>query len=175
MLQCSCFVVYYLRVFRGPSIVEVKIFTAFGAGPTPSFHHVLGARLWRGSGAAPQVVLSLCRFVAGVINRERIPTFERMLWRVCRGNVFLRQAEIENPLEDPVTVQQLSATAAGAGSCGCVDRSLCPSVRSIPAPAAASELHQQMFSCLNKTKIGGWMGSAVGRGKPTQNTDCGRA
>nr|XP_060636962.1 V-type proton ATPase 116 kDa subunit a 1 isoform X6 [Anolis sagrei ordinatus] len=42
-------------------------------------------------------------FVAGVISRERIPTFERMLWRVCRGNVFLRQAEIENPLEDPVT------------------------------------------------------------------------
>ncbi|XP_036352119.1 V-type proton ATPase 116 kDa subunit a 1 isoform X6 [Ochotona princeps] len=42
-------------------------------------------------------------FVAGVINRERIPTFERMLWRVCRGNVFLRQAEIESPLEDPVT------------------------------------------------------------------------
>uniref|UniRef100_A0A672ML00 V-type proton ATPase subunit a n=1 Tax=Sinocyclocheilus grahami TaxID=75366 RepID=A0A672ML00_SINGR len=43
-------------------------------------------------------------FVAGVINRERIPTFERMLWRVCRGNVFLRQTEIEDPLEDPTTV-----------------------------------------------------------------------
>ncbi|XP_064030341.1 V-type proton ATPase 116 kDa subunit a 1 isoform X1 [Pogoniulus pusillus] len=42
-------------------------------------------------------------FVAGVITRERIPTFERMLWRVCRGNVFLRQADIESPLEDPVT------------------------------------------------------------------------
>ncbi|XP_076851677.1 V-type proton ATPase 116 kDa subunit a [Brachyhypopomus gauderio] len=42
-------------------------------------------------------------FVAGVINRERIPTFERMLWRVCRGNVFLRQADIEEPLEDPTT------------------------------------------------------------------------
>jgi len=42
-------------------------------------------------------------FVAGVILRERIPTFERMLWRVCRGNVFLRQAEIETPLEDPST------------------------------------------------------------------------
>uniref|UniRef100_A0A4W3GTT9 V-type proton ATPase subunit a n=2 Tax=Gnathostomata TaxID=7776 RepID=A0A4W3GTT9_CALMI len=41
-------------------------------------------------------------FVAGVIKRERIPMFERMLWRVCRGNVFLRQAEIDNPLEDPV-------------------------------------------------------------------------
>jgi hypothetical protein len=43
-------------------------------------------------------------FVAGVILRERIPPFERMLWRACRGNVFLRQAEIETPLEDPTTV-----------------------------------------------------------------------
>ena len=33
--------------------------------------------------------------------RERLPAFERMLWRACRGNVFLRQAEIEDPLEDP--------------------------------------------------------------------------
>lgn len=39
-------------------------------------------------------------FVAGVILRERIPAFERMLWRACRGNVFLRQAEIDQPLED---------------------------------------------------------------------------
>ncbi|XP_055050238.1 V-type proton ATPase 116 kDa subunit a isoform X4 [Misgurnus anguillicaudatus] len=42
-------------------------------------------------------------FVAGVIGRERIPTFERMLWRVCRGNVFLRQADIDDSLEDPTT------------------------------------------------------------------------
>ncbi|BFZ06435.1 hypothetical protein BsWGS_09473 [Bradybaena similaris] len=42
-------------------------------------------------------------FVAGVILRERIPSFEVMLWRICRGNVFLRQAEIDTPLEDPVT------------------------------------------------------------------------
>uniref|UniRef100_A0A8C6T5Z8 V-type proton ATPase subunit a n=1 Tax=Neogobius melanostomus TaxID=47308 RepID=A0A8C6T5Z8_9GOBI len=48
-----------------------------------------------------------CRFVAGVISRERIPTFERMLWRVCRGNVFLRKAEIEDPLEDPTTGDQV--------------------------------------------------------------------
>uniref|UniRef100_A0A7N8X076 V-type proton ATPase subunit a n=1 Tax=Mastacembelus armatus TaxID=205130 RepID=A0A7N8X076_9TELE len=46
-------------------------------------------------------------FVAGVISRERIPTFERMLWRVCRGNVFLRKAEIEDPLEDPTTGNQV--------------------------------------------------------------------
>ena len=44
-------------------------------------------------------------FVAGVISRERMPVFERVLWRACRGNVFLRQAEILEPLEDPTTVR----------------------------------------------------------------------
>jgi V-type H+-transporting ATPase subunit a len=43
-------------------------------------------------------------FVAGVIQRERVPGFERMLWRISRGNVFLRQSELEQPLEDPTTV-----------------------------------------------------------------------
>ena len=43
-------------------------------------------------------------FVTGVIAREKVPAFERILWRACRGNVFLRQADIEHPLEDPVTV-----------------------------------------------------------------------
>ncbi|CAG5052623.1 unnamed protein product [Parnassius apollo] len=46
-------------------------------------------------------------FVAGVILRERIPAFERMLWRACRGNVFLRQAEIDTPLEDPTSSDQV--------------------------------------------------------------------
>ena len=45
------------------------------------------------------------RFVAGVISRERMSTFERVLWRACRGNVFLKQAEIEEKLEDPTTVR----------------------------------------------------------------------
>lgn len=44
------------------------------------------------------------RFVAGVIERGRLAAFEQMLWRVCRGNVFLRVAEIEEPLEDPSSV-----------------------------------------------------------------------
>jgi V-type H+-transporting ATPase subunit a len=57
-------------------------------------------------------------FIAGVIVRERIPLFERILWRACRGkslknyqkssiicvgNVFLRHIEIDAPLKDPVT------------------------------------------------------------------------
>ena len=50
-------------------------------------------------------LLRIRRFVAGVILRERIPAFERMLWRACRGNVFLKQSEIDAPLEDPTTVR----------------------------------------------------------------------
>ena len=41
--------------------------------------------------------------MTGVIARERVPSFERLLWRACRGNVFFKQAEIETPLEDPIT------------------------------------------------------------------------
>jgi hypothetical protein len=33
-----------------------------------------------------------------------MPVFERMLWRVCRGNVFLKQGEIPELIEDPLTV-----------------------------------------------------------------------
>ncbi|CAD30450.1 V-type proton ATPase 116 kDa subunit a 1 [Caenorhabditis elegans] len=43
------------------------------------------------------------RFVAGVIQRERLPAFERLLWRACRGNVFLRTSEIDDVLNDTVT------------------------------------------------------------------------
>ncbi|KAJ1520839.1 hypothetical protein ONE63_003928 [Megalurothrips usitatus] len=49
-------------------------------------------------------------FIAGVIQRERVPGFERMLWRVSRGNVFLRQAELEEPIEDPATGNALHKT-----------------------------------------------------------------
>ena len=45
----------------------------------------------------------LFRFVAGIITREHLPAFERLLWRACRGNVFLRQAEITESLTDPTT------------------------------------------------------------------------
>eukprot|EP00731_Ephydatia_muelleri_P033231 Em0026g51a len=42
-------------------------------------------------------------FVTGVIARERLPVFQRVLWRACRGNVFLRHTQIEEYLEDPAS------------------------------------------------------------------------
>lgn len=44
-------------------------------------------------------------FMAGVINREKIISFETMMWRVSRGNVFVRKTDIEEPFEDFQTVR----------------------------------------------------------------------
>ncbi|KAE9420018.1 hypothetical protein Angca_005717, partial [Angiostrongylus cantonensis] len=49
-------------------------------------------------------------FVAGVIRRERLPAFERLLWRACRGNVFLRTSEIDDALNDTVTGEPVNKT-----------------------------------------------------------------
>lgn len=47
-------------------------------------------------------------FIAGVVATARVASFERMLWRISHGNVFFKQAQIDQPLRDPVTVIILS-------------------------------------------------------------------
>ncbi|EIW85547.1 ATPase V0 A0 complex 116-kDa subunit [Coniophora puteana RWD-64-598 SS2] len=42
-------------------------------------------------------------FVAGTIDRARVPTFERVLWRVLRGNLYMNHIDIAEPFVDPST------------------------------------------------------------------------
>ena len=42
-------------------------------------------------------------YLSGVIPRDKFPTFERVLWRALRGNLYMRHQEIEDPIDDPET------------------------------------------------------------------------
>lgn len=44
-------------------------------------------------------------FVTGVVESEKMQTFERVLWRATRGNLFMRTNIIEERIEDPKTVR----------------------------------------------------------------------
>lgn len=45
--------------------------------------------------------------MTGVILREKFASFERVLWRATRGNLFMKHAEIDDLLKDPHTVCSL--------------------------------------------------------------------
>ncbi|XP_032512441.2 V-type proton ATPase 116 kDa subunit a 1-like isoform X1 [Danaus plexippus] len=49
-------------------------------------------------------------FIAGVVATPRVASFERMLWRISHGNIFFKQAQIDQPLKDPVTGHELQKT-----------------------------------------------------------------
>ncbi|XP_075413866.1 V-type proton ATPase 116 kDa subunit a 4 isoform X2 [Tenrec ecaudatus] len=57
--------------------------------------------------AVPASMSGKLGFTAGVIDRERKAAFERLLWRVCRGNIYLKFSEMDVPLEDPITKEEL--------------------------------------------------------------------
>ncbi|KAI9343869.1 V-type ATPase, V0 complex, 116kDa subunit family [Zopfochytrium polystomum] len=42
-------------------------------------------------------------FVAGVVPRARMGTFERILFRALRGNLYMNYAEIDESIRDPIT------------------------------------------------------------------------
>ncbi|XP_008588427.1 PREDICTED: V-type proton ATPase 116 kDa subunit a isoform 4, partial [Galeopterus variegatus] len=57
--------------------------------------------------AVPAYMSGKLGFTAGVINRERMASFERLMWRVCRGNIYLKFSEMDTALEDPVTKEEI--------------------------------------------------------------------
>jgi V-type H+-transporting ATPase subunit a len=50
-------------------------------------------------------------FVTGVIPRSKVSSFERVLWRATRGNLFMRQSDIEEPIKDPQTGEEQEKNA----------------------------------------------------------------
>lgn len=46
-------------------------------------------------------------FVSGLVPRVKSMAFERILFRTTRGNVFLKQAVVEDPVIDPVSVEKV--------------------------------------------------------------------
>lgn len=46
-------------------------------------------------------------YITGVINRSKVASFERVLWRATRGNLFMRQSDIGDPIKDPQSGEML--------------------------------------------------------------------
>jgi len=40
-------------------------------------------------------------FLTGVVVRNKVPSFERVLWRATRGNLYMKQSDIEGQIKDP--------------------------------------------------------------------------
>uniref|UniRef100_A0A8C9YS08 V-type proton ATPase subunit a n=1 Tax=Sander lucioperca TaxID=283035 RepID=A0A8C9YS08_SANLU len=53
---------------------------------------------------------TLSNFVAGVVHPWKVPSFERLLWRACRGYTIVDFREMEDRLEHPVTGEMVQWT-----------------------------------------------------------------
>ncbi|EMP27679.1 hypothetical protein UY3_15234 [Chelonia mydas] len=56
---------------------------------------------------APRLDVKI-NFVAGVIHPWRVTSFERLLWRACRGYLIANFVEMAEPMEDPATGESIT-------------------------------------------------------------------
>uniref|UniRef100_A0A665TQU8 V-type proton ATPase subunit a n=1 Tax=Echeneis naucrates TaxID=173247 RepID=A0A665TQU8_ECHNA len=56
------------------------------------------------------IFVSPFSFVAGVVHPWKVPSFERLLWRACRGYIIVNFTEMEDRLEHPDTGEMVQWT-----------------------------------------------------------------
>lgn len=49
-------------------------------------------------------------FVAGVVDSEKVSALARILWRALRGNLYMNQVQLEEPIYDPKTKTMINKT-----------------------------------------------------------------
>ncbi|CEL54550.1 V-type H+-transporting ATPase subunit I [Rhizoctonia solani AG-1 IB] len=87
--------------FDRAGTIQPDIRTSFDDGTQPLLQDDAEANV-----AASGPVQFDLEFVAGTIDRARLPTFERILWRVLRGNLYMNHTDIAEPFVDPNTLEE---------------------------------------------------------------------
>uniref|UniRef100_A0A6Q2X4J3 V-type proton ATPase subunit a n=1 Tax=Esox lucius TaxID=8010 RepID=A0A6Q2X4J3_ESOLU len=70
----------------------------------------VGNRLSFGKHSGPLFFTGFPSFVAGVVHPWKVPSFERLLWRACRGYIIVDFREMEERLELPDTGEVIQWT-----------------------------------------------------------------
>uniref|UniRef100_A0A8C9VH28 V-type proton ATPase subunit a n=1 Tax=Scleropages formosus TaxID=113540 RepID=A0A8C9VH28_SCLFO len=70
---------------------------------------------------------SFCSFVAGVVHPWKVPSFERLLWRACRGYIIVDFQEMKERLEMPDSGEMVQWTVFLISYWGDQIDCLCPS------------------------------------------------
>ncbi|XP_065174747.1 V-type proton ATPase 116 kDa subunit a 1-like [Sycon ciliatum] len=98
------------------------------------------------------------QFLAGVIHRQRLAVFERLLWRACRGNVFLRYQELDEEINDPSTDELMLKSVFVIFYQGeqlhARVRKICEGFRATiyPCPESASERREMMMGVATRVE-----------------------
>uniref|UniRef100_A0A673IIL4 V-type proton ATPase subunit a n=1 Tax=Sinocyclocheilus rhinocerous TaxID=307959 RepID=A0A673IIL4_9TELE len=89
----------YLLFQKGYHVVQVVILTQF-------------ACRYQGTGTTLIMLLTsfLHSFVTGVVHPWKVPAFERLLWRACRGYIIVDFWEMDEKLEAPDTGEMIQWT-----------------------------------------------------------------
>jgi len=55
--------------------------------------------------ASPMPSIGGLGFITGVINTDKLGSFERIIFRTTRGNMLMKHASVAEPIIDPVSVR----------------------------------------------------------------------